>query len=519
MKKLLYVLFIMLSVVACKKPTPPSPGTDPNNGGGGGGGTTTQPTITLQDNTVPMFSGEGGQHDIIFTSTADWTVDIISSQDNWCTVEPKSGAAGNAKITVNVAPNNSSAERSASVIIKAGNTSKTVIVRQKGDQGDNQEDETFYLSQYYYYIDCLGDTIAVEVFGNTDVTIEIPDDATWVTQNSTQDTSANIYYFDIAENEVESPREAMITFRSGEHCEYLYVHQYGMYPSISFSQRDYYLSPESQTIAVEVTSNVEFTFEIDEWATSWITQTSTRGTTTNTYYFNIAQNEETWTRGASIKFSYGDNYWDYVYIEQRGTDPVIIRSPMEYYITSAGKSIAIEVAEYLNVAVEIPSDVSWITRNTTHQTASNVYCFDIAKNETYDMRYAEIIFTDTNRNYSERVKISQNAIEVLDIKSPTEYDLEKEGGEITIELESSIDFDVVVSNPWIRRVETPNTRAITSNSYTFDIAANINPTQREGTIVFKAKVGDFSQTVKISQQRGDTNIESPEDGGDYEWQN
>ena len=517
MKKLLYVLFIMLSVVACKKPTPPGTGNDPNNG------TTTQPTITLQDNTVPMFSGEGGQHDIIFSSTADWTVDIISSQDNWCTVEPKSGAAGNAKITVNVAPNNSSAERSASVIIKAGDTSKTVIVRQKGDQGDNQEgnqeDETFYLSQYYYYIDCLGDTIAVEVFGNTDVTIEIPEDASWVTQNSTQDTSANIYYFDIAENEVESPREAMITFRSGEHCEYLYVHQYGMYPSISFSQRDYYLSPESQTIAVEVTSNVEFTIEIDEWATSWITQTSTRGTTTNTYYFNIAQNEETWTRGASIKFSYGDNYWDYIYVEQRGTDPVIIRSPMEYYITSAGKSIAIEVAEYLNVAVEIPSDVSWITRNTTHQTASNVYCFDIAKNETYDMRYAEIIFTDTNRNYSERVKISQNAIEVLDIKSPTEYDLTKEGGEITIELESSIDFDVVVSNPWIRRVEKPNTRALATNSYTFDIAANINPTQREGTIVFKAKVGDFSQTVKISQQRGDTNIESPEDGGDYEWQN
>ena len=424
MKKLLYVLFIMLSVVACKKPTPPSPGTDPNNGGGGGGGTTTQPTITLQDNTVPMFSGDGGQYDIIFTSTADWTVNVISSQADWCTVEPKSGAAGNAKITVNVAPNNSSAERRASVIIKAGQTSKSVIISQAG-----------------------------------------------------------------------------------------------FYSSLNFAQRAYYLSPESQTIAVEVTSNVEFTIEIDEWATSWITQTSTRGTTTNTFYFNIAQNEETWTRSASINFSYGDNYWDYVYVEQRGTDPVIIRSPMEYYITSAGKSIAIEVAEYLNVAVEIPSDVSWITRNTTQQTASNVYCFDIAKNDTYDMRYAEIIFTDTDRNYSERVKISQNAIEVLDIKSPTEYDLTKEGGEITIELESSIDFDVVVSNPWIRRVETPNTRALATNSYTFDIAANINPTQREGTIVFKAKVGDFSQTVKISQQRGDTNIESPEDGGDYEWQN
>lgn len=511
MKKLLYVLFIMLSVVACKKPTPPSPGTDPNNGGGGGGGTTTQPTITLQDNTVPMFSGEGGQHDIIFTSTADWTVNIISSQDNWCTVEPKSGAAGNAKITVNVAPNNSSAERSASVIIKAGDTSKTVIVRQKG--------VAINLMQYSYYVDYAAETIAIEVMGSVDVTIEIPEDASWVTQNSTQDTSANIYYFDIAENEVESSRETTITFRNGESSATAYIYQNGMYPSISFSQRDYYLSPESQTIAVEVTSNVEFTIEIDEWATSWITQTSTRGTTTNTFYFNIAQNEETWTRGASINFSYGDNYWDYVYVEQRGTDPVIIRSPMEYYITSAGKSIVIEVAEYLNVAVEISPDASWITRNTTQQTASNVYCFDIAKNETYDMRYAEIIFTDTDRNYSERIKISQNAIEVLDIKSPTEYDLTKEGGEITIELESSIDFDVVVSNPWIRRVETPNTRAITSNSYTFDIAANINPTQREGTIVFKAKVGDFSQTVKISQQRGDTNIESPEDGGDYEWQN
>jgi hypothetical protein len=52
---------------------------------------------------------------------------------------------------------------------------------------------------------------------------------------------------------------------------------------------------------------------------------------------------------------------------------------------------------------------------------------------------------------------------------------------------------------------------------TFVIAENASLMDREGYIIFKSTDSKITQTVKISQGRGDTNIESPEIGGENEW--
>lgn len=425
MKQLLYSLFIILALTACsggKEPT----GGGSNNGGGnntGGGGQTppSQPQITLESYSVD-FTSEGGSSVIAFTSSDAWTAEVINSRaDGWCTIEPTSGTAGNAKITVTTTANDTPDDRTASVVIKSGSASRTVQVSQK------QKDA--------------------------------------ITATSSR--------FEVG-------------YEGGE-------------------------------VVIEVNANVAFGFEIDSSAQEWIWYHGTRAVETSTLVFYVATNDNGEKREGHITLTGGDIN-EVITIYQFGTDPVIVLSQNEYYISQEGETIAVEVTSNLDVSVEIPEGVTWITENTTRGISTNTYYFDIAENGTYDTRSAEISFTNQDGNITEKVKIVQQPIEIINITSSTELSLGKEGGEITIDVESNIDLDIEVSNSWIKQVDTA-TRALTTDKFTFTIAENVNPTKREGSIVFKSKYSDLSQTVKIYQEKGNTNIESPEDGGDYEWQN
>ncbi|MBO5043930.1 MAG: DUF4932 domain-containing protein [Alistipes sp.] len=137
MKRFFYTLFAILAFVACSE-------SDVDNGGNSGGGQTPpkQPEITLST-TAADFSTDGGTNVITFTSSEAWTAEVVNSRaDDWCSIDPTSGPAGSAKITVTTTANDTPDDRTASVIIKAGTTSKTINVSQKKnvtERGHNPE--------------------------------------------------------------------------------------------------------------------------------------------------------------------------------------------------------------------------------------------------------------------------------------------------------------------------------------------------------------------------------------------
>ena len=123
MKRFLLYLLTVATIVACSK--------SDDVGGGNNNETPKQPEITLNA-TASNFATDGGSSEITFTSSAAWTAEVINSRaDAWCTVNPTSGAAGDAKITVTTTANDTPDDRSASIVIKAGTASKTITVSQK----------------------------------------------------------------------------------------------------------------------------------------------------------------------------------------------------------------------------------------------------------------------------------------------------------------------------------------------------------------------------------------------------
>ena len=393
MKKLLIFLFAIMAFIAC---------TDSGSDDGGGNSNNDQPKvpeITL-DATAANFTTEGGSTVVTFTSSDAWTAEAINNRaDAWCSVSPTSGTAGNGKVTITATANDTTDDRTATVVIKSGTTQKTIAVSQK------QKD------------------------------------------------------------------------------------------ALTVTSSKFEISADGGDVAIEVKANIDFEYAIEESAKDWVTYQTTRAMKTSTVVFNVAKSEDVEKREAKITIKSGE-FNEVVTIYQEGATPAIILTQNEYSVPSAGETIAVEVNSNVDVTVEIPKDIAWITENTTRGVSTNTYYFDIAPNEEYDARKAEIKFINKENNLSEIISITQAQKDAIVIAEDS-YTVSGNGDEIEIEVGHNIEFDITIDGDWITQKQT---RTLETTKLTFVVAENTTDEAREGSITFTSKDSIITQVVKVIQQ-------------------
>lgn len=117
-------------------------------------------------------------------------------------------------------------------------------------------------------------------------------------------------------------------------------------------------------------------------------------------------------------------------------------------------------------------------------------------NDTFDERNATIVLkcgTDTKN-----IVVTQKQKDALTITS-SKYEVERKGGNISIEVKANIEFEVEIKSDWIKQIK--NTRALATSNLNFSIEPNETEEKREGEIIIKS--GELSETVKIYQGNGD----------------
>ena len=394
MKRFLLYLLTAVSIVACSEGEPADNGSD-----NGGGNTPTTPTITLNKSSV-SFDELADEESISFSTTADWIAEIVNDRaDGWLSVTPQSGSAGDASITIKAKENDTPDERNASVRIKAGSASKTISVSQK------QKDAL---------------TVTASKF------------------------------------EVEA---------------------------------------EGGEVKIEVKANIDFEYAIDESAKEWIKYEGTRAMKTSTLTFSVAKNDDTDKREGKIAIKSGE-FNEVVTIYQAGSEPSIVISQNEYVVSSDGETILVEVTSNVDVAVELPADVDWISESTTRATSTNTYYFDIQPNEDYDQRTAEIKFTNKENGLSEVVAIKQMQRDAI-VLADSEYEFGIDGGNLDFEILTNVDVAITISDnaqDWIQQVET---RGLEAKALYFNVAACSSEEDREGKITISG--GNATQTITVKQ--------------------
>lgn len=258
-QNMLLLLSLFLLVFACQKDEDPS--------------------LTINSGMDISVSSDRSTNTISFSSNMDWTA---RSSDSWCTVSPASGDASIKKINVVVNANDTYSDRSSTVTIAVGGITKSVTINQSANLGLIASPERFDLSN---------DATTIEVAVEANVELEVTVSDEWITQNTTRALTSSKLSFDIAKNETYDNRDGSITIKqkNGGLSSTIKVFQ-SQENAIILSDKTQEVSSESQTLEVELKTNVDFEVTIPKDATSWVSYIGTRAIRTETLVLDIASN-------------------------------------------------------------------------------------------------------------------------------------------------------------------------------------------------------------------------------------
>ncbi|WP_276863371.1 BACON domain-containing carbohydrate-binding protein [Mediterranea massiliensis] len=255
------------------------------------------------------------------------------------------------------------------------------------------------------------------------------------------------------------------------------------------------MDAEGGTFDIELQANVNVTYEIEEAAKDWLTassSSSTRGLTTFTLNFQVAENPEESVRQAVITLQ-GNDLREEVTVYQAGSEPAILLSQKEYTVPSDGETIRVELKSNTSYKVVMP-DVSWITEASTRAFSAYTHYFTVAVNESYDARTAEITFINKENNIEEKVYIIQVQKDAI-LVAQNEYIVGPEGDRLDFAVNANVDFTVETSVDWIQQTAT---RGLVEKPLSFTITENTTDKSREGEIIIS--YGELKQTIKIVQR-------------------
>ena len=449
--------------------------------------------VTVLSGQAPVVDDSGADFTVEFSANYNWTVTPAAT---WVTVEPASGNAGErCSVKVTVSENKTYNERSSKVTISCGEGEN----KASADVNFTQKQKgALILSASEVPVDAAGEVISITVKTTSDLTVSIEESAAaWITQVNTKDIVENVLEFQIAANEDYDPRQGVITFTNETGSDQVTVKQVAKGAFI-LTDTEINVASEGETISIKVTSNAEVSYVIAEAAKSWITPSTTKGLVDNVLEFVIAENEDYDSREGVITFSseYGNQD---VTIKQAAKGALII-TQKEYNISAAGETISVTVQANSDITYVIEEAAqSWITTAPTKGLVDNVIEFVIAPNEEYDPRVGVITFT--NEAGSDKVTVSQAANGALFV-DPTSFELEHEGGQISFTVQASSEVTVEVAQSaqeWIVPVVNPATtkRALTTDTYQFEILANTAYEPRTGEITVSSADGE--QVITVTQ--------------------
>lgn len=222
------------------------------------------------------FSSDGAVAKLSFKSSGDWTVMVPSATASWCSVEPLTGTAGDASPTVTIRANDTYDERNASLTIATGKASKTLVLAQK-------QLDALLLSSSKIEVGEAGETFSITAQANVIVNYEIPAQYAWIHAGGSRGLTESKFTFTADANDTEDTRQAQIIFRGGEMEETVNVYQ-AVYNGIILSETTKHIGADGGTFAVELKSNIDFTYKIDEGCT-WLHEDQTRAYSSHTLYF------------------------------------------------------------------------------------------------------------------------------------------------------------------------------------------------------------------------------------------
>ena len=473
-------LFVLLSVVlvACSGEEKVNLPDEPE---------TPEAEITLAEGTDkhPLLDASGGTVTLHFTSTADWKATVGNVRaSSWITVSPTSGKAGEASVTISVAANDGTDERTASVFLDCGDSRETIVVSQK-------QKDALIVSRQSYELSAGESLIEVEVEANVTFEVEVSD--TWIEHISTRSLEKSVLSFRILANDGYEKRSGSILVRSGELQETVRIYQEGKEKEVLLLSEDMVeVGALGGTVDVQLQSSVSYICKpVTEY--TWVSEITSRAVSTHTLHFAVQPNDTYDMREARFVFiDETESLSDTLTIRQYAADEILVPSDPIICEPESG-TFSFEVSA--NISYDVTTDVSWLKQVVGRGMERSTLHFSVEENTGSAMREGNIILS--GNGVERTVKVMQKGKEEAPylIVSQEHFNILPKGGTVRFTVKANVPYRVSTDADWMVQAVSGS-----SDEIVFTVSANESTSSREATITVTSEDGSLVRTVQVVQK-------------------
>ena len=286
MKKIFLFLAVAVAAIACKPEE-----------------TITPEVKVLSDASALVLEQEGGEVLIDFDANVEWTAEFKdAAAADWCSLSPKSGAAGANKVKVSAIENATNENREVVVVIKAQTAQAEVTVCQL-------QKDALVAGAASYDVPAEASELKVKLGRNVD--FEVKTDADWLTYAPTKAYVETDLVFNVAANTALEGRTAKITITAGALKQEVTVNQAAFVPTFEMDATELWLPVEGGAAELNITANFEYELSVEA---DWLTVANEGGK----YTFTATANADFYYRAVEVVITGWSSEENKFYVFQNG---------------------------------------------------------------------------------------------------------------------------------------------------------------------------------------------------------
>lgn len=272
-------------------------------------------------------------------------------------------------------------------------------------------------------------------------------------------------------------------------------------PNISLPTSTSDFSAEGGSNTISFSSSAPWTASvINSRADSWCSVSPTSGPAGNANItITTMENDTPDDRSASVVIKAGSAQ-KAIKVSQKQKDALTVTSK-KFEVSADGGEVKIEIKANIDYTYTIDEKAkSWITSTGSRALKTSTLVFKVASNDELEKREGSI--TISSGAIQETVTIYQSGTQPVITLTKNEYVVSADGDVICVEVNSNVDVDVEMpaDAAW---VSDDNSRAMSTNTYYFKVAASDEYEQRSAEIKFTNKANGLSESVMIVQAQKD----------------
>lgn len=269
-------------------------------------------------------------------------------------------------------------------------------------------------------------------------------------------------------------------------------------PVLSVSQSSITFDAAStQAVTVNVNANYEWTASSSE---SWITLTPSVQKNVSTLSIK-ADNNNTYSERNAIITLYSKELTSTITVKQEQNNAIIVSENL-YTLGKEGQTFSVNVKSNVDWIVEMPK-ADWISdvTNSTRALSEKNVSFKVMENDTYEIRTAAIILSDSKSGEKQTINVNQDCDYLLESLDATAINVKYEPSTSEIKVKSNVALEIISGQEdWFKvTLPTITTGKLSTDAVKIEVSKNEGTSIRNATLVIGNKNKSKELKINIKQ--------------------